>query len=161
MKKENFWNLTLRNASKFAVTGIVKVEIDAITCHNGHARDTIVTVSTVVYIKGGGIVCVYYSMRLNSLRRSDAYMRQDLTIIGSDNGLSPGRRQAIIWTNAGIMFLGSLGTNLIEIHTFLFKKMHLKMSSGKRRPSCFGPNVLVKPPLKLWHGWIITSHSLM
>ena len=24
-----------------------------------------------------------------------------LTIIGSDNGLSPGRRQAIIWTNAG------------------------------------------------------------
>ena len=26
-----------------------------------------------------------------------------LTIIGSDNGLSPGRRQAIIWTNAGIL----------------------------------------------------------
>ena len=24
-----------------------------------------------------------------------------LTIIGSDNGLSPGRRQAIIWTSAG------------------------------------------------------------
>ena len=24
----------------------------------------------------------------------------NLTIIGSDNGLSPGRRQAIIWTNA-------------------------------------------------------------
>ena len=24
-------------------------------------------------------------------------------IIGSDNGLSPGRRQAIIWTNAGIL----------------------------------------------------------
>ena len=35
-----------------------------------------------------------------------------LTIIGSDNGLSPGRRQAIIWTNAGIMLIGSLGTNL-------------------------------------------------
>ena len=26
-----------------------------------------------------------------------------LTTIGSDNGLSPGRRQAIIWTNAGII----------------------------------------------------------
>ena len=26
-----------------------------------------------------------------------------LTIIGLDNGLEPGRRQAIIWTNAGIM----------------------------------------------------------
>ena len=29
----------------------------------------------------------------------------NLTIIGSDNGLSPGRRQAIIWTNAGILFI--------------------------------------------------------
>ena len=36
---------------------------------------------------------------------SDAYMRHvsKLTIIGSDNGLSPGRRQAIIWTNGGIL----------------------------------------------------------
>ena len=28
-----------------------------------------------------------------------------LTIIGSDNGLSPGRRQAIIWTYAGILLI--------------------------------------------------------
>ena len=34
-----------------------------------------------------------------------------LTIISSDNGLSPGRRQAIIWTNAGTMLIGPLGTN--------------------------------------------------
>ena len=32
----------------------------------------------------------------------------NLTIIGSDNGLSPGRRQAIIWTNAGILLTWSL-----------------------------------------------------
>ena len=38
-----------------------------------------------------------------------------LTTIGSDNGLSPGWRQAIIWTNAGILLIGSLGTNFIEI----------------------------------------------
>ena len=69
-----------------------------------------------------------------------------LTIIGSDNGLSPGRRQAIIWTNAGILLIGPLGTNfseiLIEIITFSFKKMHLKMLSVKWRPSCLGLNVL-------------------
>ena len=69
-----------------------------------------------------------------------------LTIIGSDNGLSPGRRQAIIWTNVGILLIGPLGTNfseiLIEIKTFSFKKMHLKMSSGKWQPSCLGLNVL-------------------
>ena len=51
-------------------------------------------------------------------------------IIVSDNGLSPGRRQAIIWTNAGILLTGPLGTNfneiLIEIQIFSFKKMHLK-----------------------------------
>ena len=36
----------------------------------------------------------------------------NLTIIGSHNGLSPGRRQAIIWTNAGILLIRPLGTNL-------------------------------------------------
>ena len=69
-----------------------------------------------------------------------------LTIIGSDNGLSPDRRQANIWTNAGILLIGTLGTNfsviLSEIHTFSFKKMHLKTSSAKRRPFCLGLNVL-------------------
>ena len=71
-----------------------------------------------------------------------------LAIIGSDNGLSPGWRQAIIWTNAGILIIGPLGTNfheiLIEIHTFSFRKMHLKMLSGKWRPSCLGLNVLTE-----------------
>ena len=70
----------------------------------------------------------------------------ELTIIGSDNGSSPGRRQVIIWTNAGIMLIGALGTNfseiLIEIYTFSLKKMHLKGSSGKWRPYCLGLNVL-------------------
>ena len=69
-----------------------------------------------------------------------------LTIIGLDNGLAPDRRQAITWTNVGILLIGPLGTNfsemLIEIHTFSFKKIHLKMSSGKWRPFCLGLNVL-------------------
>ena len=37
------------------------------------------------------------------------------TGFGSNNGLSPGQRQAIIWTNGGILFIGALGTNLSEI----------------------------------------------
>ena len=57
----------------------------------------------------------------------------DLTITGSDNSLSPARRQAIIWTNAGIFLIGPLGTNfseiLMDIHTF--KKMYLKLSYAK------------------------------
>ena len=70
----------------------------------------------------------------------------NLTIIVSDNGLSPGRRQAIIWNNAGILSIGLVGTNfseiLIEILTFSFKKMRLKVSSAKWRPFCLGLNVL-------------------
>ena len=63
------------------------------------------------------------------------------------NGLSPGRRQAIIWTNAGILLIGPWGKNfseiLIGIQTFSFKKMPLKMSSAKRRPFCLGLNVIM------------------
>ena len=47
----------------------------------------------------------------------------NLTVIGSDNGMSPGRRQAIIWSKF--------------IH-FLLKKTHLRLSSAKRRPFCPG-----------------------
>ena len=71
----------------------------------------------------------------------------NLTIIASDNGLSPDQRQAITWTNAGILLIGHLGTNFskisIKIYSFSFKKMHLKMLSGKWRPSCLGLNVLI------------------
>ena len=74
------------------------------------------------------------------------YVRK-LTIIGSDNGLLPGRRQAIIWTNAGILLIGPLGTNineiLIDIHAFFFRKIHLKMPWGKWWPFCLGLNVLM------------------
>ena len=68
-----------------------------------------------------------------------------ITVIGSDNGLSPGRRQAILWANAGILLIGPFGTNFseisIKIHICSFKKMYLKMLSGKSaailsRPQC-------------------------
>ena len=69
-----------------------------------------------------------------------------LPIIASDNGLSPGRRQAIIWNNGGILWIGHLGTNfseiLIEILTFSFKKMRLKMASAKWRLLRLGLNEL-------------------
>ena len=66
-----------------------------------------------------------------------------LTITGSDFGLSPGRRQAIIWTTAGLLLSKPIRTNfseiLIEIHPF---SMHMKISSEKSRSICLGINVL-------------------
>ena len=65
-------------------------------------------VDTMIHIEAEWCICV-----------------SKLTIIGSDNKLSPGRCQAIICTNAGIVLIGPLGTNLreilIEIHAFSLK----------------------------------------
>ena len=45
-----------------------------------------------------------------------------LTTIGSDNGLSPGWHQAIIWTNDAVLLIWTLGTKfsemIIDIHVF-------------------------------------------
>ena len=54
-----------------------------------------------------------------------------LSISESDNGLWPGRSQAIICNNATILWLGPFNDNLLEIHTFSVKEMYLKMSSVK------------------------------
>ena len=65
-----------------------------------------------------------------------------LTIIGSNNGLSLGRWQDIIWTNAWILLIGPLGTNFseiqMEIRNFSFMKKRLKLSSVKWGPCCLG-----------------------
>ena len=70
----------------------------------------------------------------------------EIIIIGSDIGLSLFRRQAIIWTNTGILLIGPLAINFseisVEIDTFYFKKMHLKMSSAKWRLFHLGLNKL-------------------
>ena len=82
---------------------------------------------------------IYTHTRLTHWGRVTHICVVKLTIIDSDNGSSPGRCQAIIWTNAGILFIGPLRTNfseiLAEIYTFSFKKMHLKMS-GEWQPFC-------------------------
>ena len=69
----------------------------------------------------------------------------NLTIIGPDYGLSPGQRQAIIWTNAGRFLIGPWGINISEIlvciHTFSFKKNSFEnvlceIASILYRPQC-------------------------
>ena len=59
----------------------------------------------------------------------------NLVSIGSDNFLSPIRRQAITWTNTGLFLIGPIERNFseirIKIQNFSFMKMHLKMSSDK------------------------------
>ena len=72
---------------------------------------------------------------VNSLGPSDAYCVGKLNSIGSDHGLLPVQHQAIIWTNAGIFLIGSLGTNfseiLIKIKHFHWKKYFETVISKK------------------------------
>ena len=103
--------------------------------------------------------CTYSSNNTTTLKLTETewhiYASVNYTIIGSDNGLLPGRHQAIIWTNDGILLIGPLGTNfseiIIKIQTFSFKKIHLKMSSGKCLPFCLGLNVFNKKNKKNNH----------
>ena len=64
-----------------------------------------------------------------------------LTSIGSDNGLAPSRRQAIIWTNAGILLIGPLGTHLSEI----IIEIQFENVVCEKQPFCIGLNVLIVP----------------
>ena len=79
---------------------------------------------------------------LNSMLTHLIYASVNRVIIGSGNGLSPFRRQAISQTNAHLLSVGPLGTYFSEIRNILqhfsFKKMYLERSSVKWRPFCPG-----------------------
>ena len=86
--------------------------------------------------------------------------------ICSDNGLLPIRRQVIIWTNAGLLSIGPLGTKfseiLIKIQNFSLAKMHLNISSAKWRPFCPGGrwvNKAISVHAECMNGWACVKHS--
>ena len=105
-----------------------------------HKRHTISHPST----KGIFCKCVGENwLCFNSLRLSNVYMPQH-----PRPSLVPTKRQAVIWNNDGILLTGPLGTNLneifIRIHAFSFRKIYLKMLSGKCQPFCLSLNVLTE-----------------
>ena len=78
-----------------------------------------------------------------------------LTSNGSDNGLLPGPRQAIIWTNAGIVLIEPLETNSVKFYSE-FKhfhsrkciwKCHLENGVHFSRPQCVNTT-------KAWIKWL-------
>ena len=127
----------------FCITGPLCRDFQAQRATNAeHWRYIFVT--WITFWTKGKVAVV--TRRLNRGRASDAYCVCKLTKIGSDNGLSPDGRHAIIWTNVGILLSWALGTNVsaisIAIHLSSFKNMDLIMSSAKLWPFCLGPNKL-------------------
>ena len=101
------------------------------------------------------IMCRYYGIILVSSSWNFCWSVDFITVRSHEHKdisnywlLDPlfSRCQAIIWTNAGILVIRTLGTNFSEIlskiHTFSFKKMHLKMSSAKWWLFCLSLNML-------------------
>ena len=79
-----------------------------------------------------------------------------LTTIGLDNGLSPGRHKAIIWTSAGIFLVGILGTNSREILIRVFFPYDMTID-------CYDRNHIFGCPVFIWFiastYASVTSHS--
>ena len=82
------------------------------------------------------------------------YASVNWTSIGSGNGLSPVRGQAITRINSDLLSTECLGTNFNEIWTkirkFSFTEMRVKLSSAKWRPFCLGLDV----QYTLTHLWL-------
>ena len=84
-----------------------------------------------------------------------------LTIIGSDNGLLPSQRQAIIWTYAGILLIRPWGTNFSEVlienwcifvPENAFENAVCEMSAILSRPQCV--NKYSQLPVLSLHTWV-------
>ena len=87
-----------------------------------------------------GYMSPYSVTRPLSSPKDRIYASANWVSIGSGNGLSPVRCQAITWTNADLLSIGLLGTTFSEIRigilSFSFKKMQLKYRLPKWRPFC-------------------------
>ena len=60
-----------------------------------------------IWIRAFGLPTQYVLMTIHWGRVTHKCVSK-LTLIGSDNGLAPGRHQAIIWTNAILLLTGPL-----------------------------------------------------
>ena len=109
-----------------------------------NCRSWIPKSSTVSYKKnksnnlGAFFIAIYNTFSITVYTHATTFWTFIFVIMGSVSSM--------LLTNAGLLLIGPLGTNFseipIEILTFSFKKMRLKVSSAKRRPFCLGLNVL-------------------
>ena len=85
----------------------------------------------------GNVVCKTVAIRPQSVNSSPPhpkcriYASVNRINIGSDNGLSPIRRQAIIWTNDGLLLIALPGTDFSKVWKgiLLFENVVCEMAS--------------------------------
>ena len=94
---------------------------------------------------------------VKSLTPSDTCMRHQINHHWFRQWLVAWPAPSHYLNHAGMLLIGPLGTNfseiLVGIHTFSFKRMHLKMSSGKWRHFCISLGVLNTKVCGVCYGW--------
>ena len=106
---ENIW-ISFKICLKFVSMGQIN-NIPALVQIMAWCRPGDKPLSETMMISLPYMVCIYVSLGLNEVThwgRVTHICVNTNTNIGSDNGLSPGWRQAIIWTNAGILLIWTL-----------------------------------------------------
>ena len=102
--------------------------------------------NTCIYVMTTKLLQVFTLSALAHWDRVTHICANRLTIIGSDNDLSSGRGQSIIWTNNWISIIRTIETNyneiVSEIRAFSFKKIYMKMSAIWRQ-FCLGLSLLM------------------
>ena len=130
-----FWGSLRKAWQRFALSVcFLLIIFNGVALHSVGLRYIFVTLDSFEYTS------------FNSMRPSDAYICvSKLSLIGSDNGLWPGRCQVNIWTNAGILLIGTLGTKIqwnlnrnlyIFIQENAFTNVVWKMVAILSRPQC-------------------------
>ena len=81
----------------------------------------------------------------------------NLTIIGSDNGLSPGRRQAIIWINAGILLFDPYE----KVHWNVYQNSYIFIQENACENIVCEMVVILSPPLCIKYSGVGSrTHSM-
>ena len=97
---------------------------------------------------GNGLAPNMRQVNTWSWAKADPALWRIYTALAEDEimRLSLVRREAIIWTSTGLLWIRPWRTYyheiLVEIQKFSFKKMHLKISSAKWRSFCLSLNAL-------------------
>ena len=160
---ESIWTHYTSASTKLKGGGVYWYHLVRLSvCGQNHVR----SVSSTILI-GSISYLTWDPIWLNGMGNHEAadLFVNKLTTIGSDNGLLPDQCKAIIWTNAGILLIGPWRTNfseiLVEILTFSFKKMCLKISSAKWQPFCLSLNVLRLDDKYMSVNWITIKWNLI
>ena len=131
----------------------MKFDIVVITfsCHNPSIafltilRSSWICLEYLLYLPNMMFFLYFFILIRLQSEAVNSYMRQD--IICTDNGLQPIRHPTIIWTNASLFSIETLGINfneiLIEIHGVPYIRINCIMLSAKWRPFYHGLNALI------------------